>query len=255
MNGSAEELDAIVRGAMDAFWRNLEGSADGSFLVERDSVLAVVNPAVAERSLFNSVMYHRPDDLLAHRSELQSIYDEAGIEAWTVWAPAADADLQAELERQGHVLDSDPDSLVLDLKDLEAPDPGALDWERETDLARLIAINDAAYPWPEGTFARALGRLTAEDWHVYVASERGQPVSCLMTQDSNHNTRPEFVATLPDARGSGLTSRLLGLALRHARERGCSTSTLHASKIGQPVYEKLGYRVLGGWTMWERRRD
>jgi len=62
-----------------------------------------------------------------------------------------------------------------------------------------------------------------------------------------------FVATLPEARGRGLAARLLTHALHDARERGCTTTSLQATKMGQPLYERLGYRNLGPLHMWERR--
>ncbi len=253
MADAAHRLAAVVAPAMETFWRLLGAAAEGTFVVQRKSMLAAVNPAVPERSLFNSVMYTQSGDLLAHLDELVAIYDDAGVQGWTVWCPHDDAAVSAELARRGHRLDGTPDALALDLADLVAPDIGDLEWTLDDDLERLIAINDAAYPWPDGTFARALGQLPADGWHIYVASVDGEAASSLMTYDTGANTRPEFVATVPDARGAGLAGRLLGLALGHARDRGCATSTLHASKLGQPVYERLGYRVVSHWDMWERR--
>jgi hypothetical protein len=43
-------------------------------------------------------------------------------------------------------------------------------------------------------------------------------------------------------------------ALADARERGCDVSTLEATVMGRPVYERLGYRTLGALEMGERRR-
>jgi hypothetical protein len=42
--------------------------------------------------------------------------------------------------------------------------------------------------------------------------------------------------------------------LEQARERGKRASTLIATKLGYPVYEKLGYREVGALEMWERRK-
>jgi hypothetical protein len=42
-------------------------------------------------------------------------------------------------------------------------------------------------------------------------------------------------------------------ALHDARGRGCTTTSLQATKMGQPVYSRLGYRGLGPVQMWERR--
>jgi len=37
-----------------------------------------------------------------------------------------------------------------------------------------------------------------------------------------------------------------------AHRRGCSTSSLQASKAGFGVYARLGYQDLGGFGTWER---
>lgn len=42
-------------------------------------------------------------------------------------------------------------------------------------------------------------------------------------------------------------------ALRDARARGCTTTTLEASPAGRPVYERMGYQRLGTVEMWEHR--
>jgi hypothetical protein len=42
-------------------------------------------------------------------------------------------------------------------------------------------------------------------------------------------------------------------ALLDARERGCTTTSLQATKAGYPVYAGLGFRDLGPIDMWELR--
>ena len=54
---------------------------------------------------------------------------------------------------------------------------------------------------------------------------------------------------------SFVASRLLAHALRQAQADGLETTTLQASKLGAPVYERLGYRDFGAAQMWERRKD
>ena len=62
------------------------------------------------------------------------------------------------------------------------------------------------------------------------------------------------VASVMPAVPNGLATALMAHALADARERGCTTSTLQATDLGRPVYERLGYRSLGEIQMWERRR-
>ena len=50
---------------------------------------------------------------------------------------------------------------------------------------------------------------------------------------------------VPEARGRGIAGKLLAHALADAAERGLETSTLVATPLGRPVYERLGYREFG----------
>jgi predicted GNAT family acetyltransferase len=87
----------------------------------------------------------------------------------------------------------------------------------------------------------------------YVGSVAGEPVTCLIATEIDGNCEIDGVATPPEARGSGLSGQLLAHALVDAAERGCATTTLVATTLGRPVYERLGYRRLGTLQMWERR--
>ena len=65
-----------------------------------------------------------------------------------------------------------------------------------------------------------------------------------------------LVATVPEFRGRGLCSELMRPALRSARETdGCTTTTLEGSPMGEPVYDRMGYRSLGRFGLWEKRQS
>ena len=53
---------------------------------------------------------------------------------------------------------------------------------------------------------------------------------------------------------SGLATRLLSAALVEARGRGCTTSSLQSSAMGERIYDTLGYRRWFRLDMYERRR-
>ena len=144
--------------------------------------------------------------------------------------------------------------MVLELSDLPQHDPGDLDWTAEGSLAEAERINDEAYGYEHGTFERGIGDPQPGTWRVYEAGLEGRPASVLATTDHEGDCGIWWVATLPEARGRGLSSRLLRVALDEARERGLRTSTLQATKLGRPVYERVGYRDIGALQMWERRR-
>jgi GNAT superfamily N-acetyltransferase len=99
--------------------------------------------------------------------------------------------------------------------------------------------------------ARAVRELPGVILHV--ARADGRPASVVGTHDHGGDSCIVYVATLPEARGRGLASRLMAHALHEARGRGATTTSLQATKMGYPVYARLGYRDLGALQMWERR--
>jgi GNAT superfamily N-acetyltransferase len=236
--------------------RLLAAASPGGRLIERDGVVAPVLPAVPERSVCNSVAYTTPEGLAAAYDELATAYEEIGAQ-WTVWVHPGDEEATALLAREGHVLDAEPALMALDLRDgFERPPAGALEeWTAEGDLARVGALNDRSYEFGTDSFARALAEMPLEDVYVYVAHHEGEPAGCVITIDLEANTEVQMVAVVPEARGRGLAGRLTGHALADAAERGRQTSTLIATRLGLPVYERLGYESVGVLQMWERRRS
>jgi ribosomal protein S18 acetylase RimI-like enzyme len=114
----------------------------------------------------------------------------------------------------------------------------------------LGPLNDEAYG-TAGHFTRAMASLSARPGlFTYTAG----PGCGLCTLDHEDDCSVWFVATAPAARGRGLATALLAHAMADARERGRTTSTLQATDLGRPVYERLGYRSLGEIQMWEKRK-
>jgi GNAT superfamily N-acetyltransferase len=256
-------LDIQVRAFRD-FVELLGSSSPGARVVELDGgVAGSLVPAVPHRSIANSVTYRDAEALTASLDELAAIYDEGGIDAWTVWAPEGDREAIAVLEAAGHRLDGRPGAMAVELAALAAPDPGDLDWDAEAPIERLGALNERAYGHGPGegfaaAFAQAPERLPLR---LYQARAGGEPACVLATIDHQPGpgaTGPDcgiyFVATDPGHRGKGLATRLLAVALAEARERGCATSSLQSSALGEPIYAALGYRTHFRFHMYERRR-
>jgi GNAT superfamily N-acetyltransferase len=233
------------------FCRLLGGASPGAQVVERGSVLAAVVPAAPDRSVVNSLVYDNARELEQALPELAEIYEAAGVRAWTVWVPHFDAEAASTLEQAGHVLDADPEAMAMELATFSAPRPTDLDLDPDPDLTTIARLNDSSYTVPGNHFERSLE--TAPALHRYVARMDGRPVCCATGHDHDGDFSVTLVATLPEARGRGLAGRLLVAALHDALERRCSTTSLQATKMGQPVYERLGYRELGPVQMWERR--
>lgn len=238
--------------ALSEWWRLVADSSPGGRALRQDGVLAAIVPAAPERSVLNSVVYRQADGLMSAYDDVAAAYAEIGAN-WTVWVPPGDDAAASFLESRGHVLDAQPMAMVRELSGVERPAEDALaDWTANGDVAHIGPLNDRAYGYAD-SFTRAFEGFPAGAAHVYVAHAEGEPVACLLMSDHEGNSDLGMVAVVPEARGQGITRKLLGHALADAAERGNRTSTLVATKLGYPVYERAGYRPLDRFSMWERR--
>ncbi|HSI80575.1 MAG TPA: GNAT family N-acetyltransferase [Solirubrobacterales bacterium] len=254
----------IQRRAFRDFVTMLGGAAPESRVLELDDdVRAAIVPAVPGRSIANSVTYRDPASLAASLEVLAATYDLLGVRAWTVWAPEDDRDAIDALERAGHVLDGRPAAMVLDLGELPAAEVGDLDWDAGGGWELLGRLNDEAYGAVAGGGLAPALRHPPSDLAVRIHQARveGEPACVLATIDhapAHGAAGPDcgvyFVATPERFRRRGLATRLLAAALADARDRGCATSSLQASALGEPVYRALGYETAFRFTMYERRR-
>jgi ribosomal protein S18 acetylase RimI-like enzyme len=251
----------LQRGSLRDYIEMLATGSAGARLIEFDGVVANATPAVPARSISNPVSYEDAGALAAAYEELAAAFDDAGIEAWTVWVPEFDAEAIELLERRGHVFDGSPGAMTLDLARFEPPPLGDLEWDHDCDGPLLGLINDRAYGHEPGDgYSGGFTGLRVEPpRRLYRALIEGRPACVMGTIDHAHpwgevDCGIYFVATDPAYGRRGLATRLLAAALIEARKRGCATSTLQASGAGRPVYEALGYESDFDLHLYERRR-
>jgi GNAT superfamily N-acetyltransferase len=237
---------------MRHWFRLVAGASPGARMLERHGATATVVPAAPERAVVNSVFYDDAAGLAAAYDEIAAAYAEIGA-VWTVWVPSDDEPARELLRRAGHELDATPAVMGVELSRIERPAPDALDdWTAEGDPVDVGPLNDRSYSFGTDSFTRALPRLPRDELTTYVARVDGRPAGCLLIVDYDRNADVELVAVVPEARGRGIAGKLLAHALADAAERGLETSTLIATNMGRPVYERLGYRQFGTLEMWER---
>ena len=234
------------------FYEMIAGGSATSRVERLDGVLACVVPAVPERSFMNAVIYDDGAALDAALPELSSLYDDAGVRAWTVWVRAGDRTVADALGRAGNALDASPAAMAMPLSEWEPAGGGDGADIGEIDVAGLTRINDAAYGW-DGEFTKGFSEAP-EELRRYGARLGGEDVACAAWLRTGDDCAVYMVACLPRAQGQGLATALMRRMLTDAKGEGCTTTTLQASKPGYPIYRRLGYRDLGALEMWERRR-
>ena len=244
-------IERVVEGLF-AFYELCGRASEGARTLERDGLRAAIVPAAPERAVANGVVYRTAGALEEAYDEVADAYAEIGAR-WTVWVWPGDHEAGRFLEARGHTLDAKPVAMAHQLDGLARPGADALpEWTAEGDVSVVGPLNDRAYGFGTDSFTRALRNVPSEGIHVYVASDDGEPVGCLLMTDHDDNSDLECVAVVPEARGRGISGHLLGHALVDAAERGIRTSTLVSTALGYPVYERAGYRPFGSFEMWER---
>lgn len=251
-----DEVTELQRAGLEAFVRILAAGAEGSRVLTFPGVTAAAVPAAPDRSMPNSIVYLSAEDLAAAIDPLAAEYRARGIRAWTAWVPEGDRAATKVLTRAGHRLDASPAAMALELAELPEPQLEGLDWDDRGGPGEVARLNDLAYGWDHaGGFADAFTAAPDPALRLFRARVDGEVACVAGTIDRDSDCVVVMVATHPERRGAGLARRLCHAALAGARDRGLRTSTLQATKLGQPVYERLGYRTYGTLEMWERRQN
>jgi GNAT superfamily N-acetyltransferase len=243
--------DDLVRRAAEANAASfvaIAAASDGGRTLEQPGVRAIATPAAPERPLFNAAFGLEPAALARAYERLAAFYAEAGVTRWTAFVDPTDSESVATLSGNGHELDAEPRMMLAeagDVADTEAP----MELDRAPTPETIAALNDRVYGYP-GSFARTLRSLDGLDPLVAVVDS--EPVACALAHVDAGDCHITLVATLPAHRRQGIASGLIRRLVRRGRERGCTTTSLVATRAGAPVYERLGYRDLGHVQMWER---
>ncbi len=249
------DLAAVQQRAQADFYRELGAHATGGAVLEpAPGVVAARVAGRPQRSALNAVVTADDRALLTARDELARWYDDAGVQAWAVWTRPGDDAAAAALAAARHVRDSQPMLMAAPLDEIDLDAPAALELDEAAGLTTALELNDRAYGFAPGSgFAGSL-EAGPPGWRTYVARADGAPAACAIAIPAHGNCEITLVATVPAARGRGLAAGLMRLALREARADGCTTTTLEGSRLGEPVYARLGYRSLGRLGLWELRR-
>jgi ribosomal protein S18 acetylase RimI-like enzyme len=250
-------LRARQASSQRGFYRALAaGSPDSRLLELPGGVQATIVPARPWFSIFNSVMCADDDALAPSLPELARAYDQAGVKAWTVWVPPENRRQAATLAEAGHVLDSTPMLMTAPLDMIDLAPRLDVDVDSEATWEEVAQCNDCAHGvLPDWSMAAVFSTMEDPATRRYAIRSEGHVVASLLAREQEGDCYLWFVATVPEAQRAGLSSELVRAALRDARDRGCTTTTLESTAMAEPVYERLGFRPLGRYEMWERRSE
>ena len=171
---------------------------------------------------------------------------------WWLFPATEPADLGQHLLRYGLVREPDLPGMAADLAELpaELPAPPGFEIHQVETAAGL-------YPWASAYIqgfpaARAVAEAHVEifrhvgfgqrsGWRHYVGWLEGKPVACSSCYRGAGVAGLYYVAVTPEARGLGIGRLMAVTPLREALADGYRAGILQATKMGMPLYERLGF--------------
>jgi GNAT superfamily N-acetyltransferase len=90
---------------------------------------------------------------------------------------------------------------------------------------------------------------------LYLGIWKGMPVATSMYLLAAGVAGVHFVATIPEARKRGFGYAITQKSLQDARQKGYRIGVLQASKLGYPVYTKLGFKEYSQFGVYTWRQN
>ena len=225
-------------------------------LLERVGVVAICAPAQPWSPLLNSVVHYDDVTSLADAlPELEDAYDREGVWGWAVRSPEHDVSAGAHLAGTGF----SPGLTVMRMSGPIVGAPiearGTLDIVEEPTWEVVARCNDRAYSIPpDRTMAAVLSAVDDPSFRLYAARDRGEVAAALVSRYVEGDCYINFVATVPGARGAGIATDLVALALRDGRANGCFSGCGESTPAAVSLYVRVGGRNLGAVRFWQRSR-
>ena len=136
----------------------------------------------------------------------------------------------------------------------ERPAPAGIELETVVDekgLADLIEVCVEAYeemglpPHVMRSYFARPGTVLAAGNHLVLARCGGEPVAAALSVTSGAKAGVCWVGTRPERRGLGAGEACTRAVTNAAFDRGASVVALEASRMGEPIYRRMGYDEVG----------
>ncbi|MDW5324361.1 GNAT family N-acetyltransferase [Plantactinospora sp. KLBMP9567] len=116
---------------------------------------------------------------------------------------------------------------------------------------RYTAVLAQGFEVPDGAFGSLMGGgvLDSEPVTGYLAEESGRPAATGLGIRTRDVVGVFNIAVVPSARCRGLGRAVTEAVLLDGVASGADAAYLHASAMGRPLYESMGFRLVENWTV------
>jgi GNAT superfamily N-acetyltransferase len=188
----------------------------------------------------------------------------SGLARLSWWVDGPDTDVGRHLAHHGLTFAAGGVAMAANLRSIEgaAPPTPGLEIERVAGQAALegwVEVSRVGFGLPAASQKRLLelfGPVALDPpMHTYLATLDGRPVATSQLFLGAGVAGIYNVTCLPEARGRGIGTAITRAPLLEARRQGYGVSILQASRLGYPVYRRLGFLDLGRLNTYQLRSD
>jgi GNAT superfamily N-acetyltransferase len=227
-----------------ASWAALAQQSPGAKLIRTSTAVAAVFPSWAP--LNNAIMLTAPNEVAtaSAASQLAPVYANAGIPDWALWVPSGATDLDAPDGLRG-VSGLKRDTTTLVMQATLSRGLRQSDSVIQTSIATATCATDE--PVPASDIEEPEGIPNLSGW-VLLHDAVAVAGAWSFLQDSDCGIYA--VGTVPGRWRRGFARALVEHVLADAQLRGARTASLQSTRMGQRLYESLGFRPAGRYEEW-----
>ena len=227
-----------------ASWAALAQLSPGARLIRSSTAVAAVFPVWAP--LNNAIMLTAPNEAATAfaASQLAPMFANAGVREWALWVPSGTTDLDAP-DGLGEVSGLRRDTTTLVMRATLPQGLRQHDSVIRTSIATATRATDEPVPAPDIEEPEGIPNLSG--W-VLLHDAVAVAGAWSFLQDSDCGIYA--VGTVPRWRRQGFARALVEHVLADGQLRGARTATLQSTRMGQPLYESLGFQPAGRYEEW-----
>jgi GNAT superfamily N-acetyltransferase len=243
-----DELVAAAEANYFAAWKLLSAEAPSGVVEETDEVVftSVGSPV----AYFNSAFVKPPADPATLLDTIRRFFDKLGVPYTVRLRDDHSHAAIAACEREGLHAAGESPLMVARVADISPPAPdldiravGTTNWN---DHVATIA---SGFGLPLDLLGVVVGpSLLSTGMYAACTAYDGDTATSTAALIATDDVAGIYNVATPDGfRRRGLGEAVTRAAVAEGGRRGCSLTTLQASEMGYPIYERMGYRTVVQW--------
>jgi GNAT superfamily N-acetyltransferase len=247
-----------------AIWRRFAEDFKGAHIEDREalSVAWAHTPFPFWNVIFLSTNVHRVEQLRAAADESAAIAatkEQSGLicVCSSLLDGAAGEQLVGIMSAVGYPVTIPITGMTAGHFPITHACPKSLRIERVSDFRILTELNCHAYAVPpEAARPSTLSEQLAQRAFIYLGYEADRPVSTAAVIVHEDVLYLALVATDANARGKGYGEAIVRHSLQKAHEAtGLTQAALHATELGKPIYEHIGFQPVAEFRWYMQKHD